>query len=495
MNSRGFGERFRAFLAQRWLARFAVLGVSLLVGWGIDLLFQNTPLLQGANLNVYTVIQKRLGQMEKQTERLILIDLSSVLWLRRDEPITPGEVQPSGEVAPSRSQEEFRLQIVGLTELLEIIGSFKPRAIFVDWQVTIPRALWDAEKGDWASGVSEQFKQDYERFLDTMERLGTQGCEVFIEGSLVADLYAAGLPTAPGRRRDRLLLESTLPRIGWGSYYPLAVMRKGSLYQLPAVTDGLIDALRKDEAARPIEDLIAKAPVKWGVFHATVTVGDQECFWIDYGYAVPLVREALYLDLVRYRAAESQAMLAEKLAGKIVFLVDLTKPEGEDSITVPVSPTHPSNLRSDGSSYAITDERRSGGLAQACAFLTRTQAPLYALSDGWTATFFFISVNVGIALLAWLLSGLFVSLLRTNLDTPLEAAAELVALILVTVLVLLYGIELMARARIMIPQIEGYLVTRIVDTLLLPIVLLIHIRKTTRNAQGAQHQQESQGVS
>jgi uncharacterized protein involved in response to NO len=70
-----------------------------------------------------------------------------------------------------------------------------------------------------------------------------------------------------------------------------------------------------------------------------------------------------------------------------------------------------------------------------------------------------------------------------------------VTLILVTVLVLLYGIELMARARIMIPQIEGYLVTRIVDTLLLPIVLLIHIRKTTRNAQGAQHHQESQGVS
>jgi hypothetical protein len=106
VNSKGFGERFRAFLAQRWLARSAVLGVSLLVGWGTDLLFQNTPLLQGANLNVYTVIQKRLGQMEKQTERLILIDLSSVLWLRRDEPITPGEVQPSGEVAPSRSQEE-----------------------------------------------------------------------------------------------------------------------------------------------------------------------------------------------------------------------------------------------------------------------------------------------------------------------------------------------------------------------------------------------------
>ena len=78
MKSRGFGERFRAFLAQRWLARFAVLGVSLLVGVATDLFFQDTRLLLEANRTVYGVIQKRLGETEKQTERLVLIDLMPI---------------------------------------------------------------------------------------------------------------------------------------------------------------------------------------------------------------------------------------------------------------------------------------------------------------------------------------------------------------------------------------------------------------------------------
>jgi hypothetical protein len=126
--------------------------------------------------------------------------------------------------------------------------------------------------------------------------------------------------------------------------------------------------------------------------------------------------------------------------------------------------------------------RGSGGLAQACALLTRTKGPLYALPDGLPSVLFFVVLNILVALVAWLLSGFLSAMGRAPLETVKEVGVELFVLVAVTALVLLYGIDLMARFRVVIPQIEGYLVTRSLDTVLLAITLFWPFAKTAPGA-------------
>jgi hypothetical protein len=96
---------------------------------------------------------------------------------------------------------------------------------------------------------------------------------------------------------------------------------------------------------------------------------------------------------------------------------------------------------------------------------------------------FFAALNILIAVVAWVASALLGAIFRSPLDRPHEVALEMFLLILVTLVTVWFGLDLMTNQRILVPQIEGFLITRSVDTLLL-VVLLCRKDKPTHKLQG-----------
>jgi hypothetical protein len=463
-----FSARFRDALSHNWQERVRSLLIAIAVGVASSFLLGSFFLLQEANRTAFAAVQKRLGDDDRDTQSVAIVDLSFAIGHRDKAPITVGETLPDGSVLPSPGQEAYGRQIESLTELLEALGSHKPKAIFVDWQTTAPTELWDAQNERWREGVSPEFKEAYARLLSTMDSLSPT-CQVFVAGDLVQDLIAARLKTAPGRRYDIALVRSELPKTEWYPYFPLAQIQAGSGKSLPSVTDRII-------AFDELEDRVSQRPTKWGLFEASTSLEGMEGFWIDYGYVPSLVREALYLNLTEWTDPNRAADLTERIGGKVVFVTDLTDPQGEDAISIPVRPESLIVPLAEGMEV---EARGSGGIAHACAFLTRTQGPLYALPAGPKEYVFFGVINILIALVAWLLSSFIGAIRQTDLESRQEVGLELFLLISLTIAIGWRALDWMADTSIVIPQIEGFLVTRFVDTVLLVPALWKSEKKQT----------------
>lgn len=467
---RRFWSRFHQNLAEGWRERLIVLALALAVGVASGELLNNVPLLEEANRAALTAVQKRLGAVERNTRSLTLVDLSSAIGLRKDVPIAPGETLPDGTVLPTPGQVEFQLQLECLMELLAAVAAHRPMAIFVDWQTTAPRALWDEVKGAWRPGTHPEFQETFARFQAKLDALA-EFCPVFFVGDLLEDVVRARRKTAPGKRHDVALLSSELPKTDWYPYFPLATIQSGSGMRLPSLTDGLISFLE-------LEDKVMRRPTKWGLFEATITVGNKPRFWIDYGFAPSLARNALFLDNTEWTDPSLPKEVTGRLAGNVVFIADLTRPDPNDTIPLPLDPEQMQVPVPAGVALEVVG---SGGMAQACAFLTRTQEPLYALPSGPAETVLFAILNIAIAAAVWAASALLASVGRSGWNKSAEMGLELILLVGVTLLLSWYSVAWMADSRIMVPQVEGFLVTRFADTILLGVFLVIEgFRKATR---------------
>jgi hypothetical protein len=442
--------------------RLGSLAVALMVGILTGLWLKDVPLLQAANRTIMAEVQKRLGDDERDTRLLTLIDLSSAIGHREDISITLGEIGPDEEVLPSQSQVDFQLQLESLIELLRAVGLQKPRAIFVDWQTTAPRALWDPAKGALKPGVHAGFKDAFARFHATMDDLA-ETSPVFLVGDLMQDVVRVRQKTSPGNRHDNSLLSSELSDTEWYPYYPLAPMQSRSGSRLPSVTDGLIVFFE-------LEDKVKAQPSKgFGLFEAMADINGQTGYWIDYGFAPSLVQNAIYLNNTEWTDPGLSKQLAERMSGKLVFIVDLTQPHIKDVIAVPARKEKLRVALPDGKEVEV---RGSGGLVHACAFLTRTQEPLYAMPSGPKEMLLISLLSIAIAVVVWVISAIAATVSPKRWSKAGETGVELILLVAVTLFFVWFSIDWMAKSRVIIPQMQGFLVTRFVDTFLLACFLV-----------------------
>lgn len=452
---RTYTEKVRDYFLREWKWRIFMIGIAVFLGFLSGLVLNISPLLQAANRAVVMGVQDRLGNMSRDTSSVTMVDLSTAIGLRPDRPIALGEVLPDGTVIADQSQLDFLYQVECLIETLEGVRRHKPKAIFVDWQATAPLALWDPVSGRWRRGTHPDFVDAFSRLLDKVDEISVDS-PVFIVGDLMQEVVASRLSTGPGRRFDVTLLSSALISSSDSSLFPLAPIQEASGTRMPSVTDGLVRFL-------DLEDKVASRPSKWGLFNAVINLGQKEAFWIDYGFVPDLVDNALYLNNTDWSDPMLSKSLGDRLAGKIVVIADMSQPHASDVMQIPVRPERLVARTPQGT----VEVKGSGGIAHAAALLTRIQSPLYALPGGWQESVLFAVVNVLIAVVVWIVSALLGGLFPTSWGDASEGGLELLLLVATTFAFAFWAFDWMARSRVMIPQVEGFLVTRFVDTMLL----------------------------
>lgn len=407
----------------------------------------HTPTILQAKKGSYEIAQGELARRHFNSSSVVMVDLSTMIQQRGTERLLPG----------TKAEGDFSVQIVGLDAALQSIAEGKPRAIFVDWQITLPPSFRadQEDKFQFAPEVSEEFQDNYLALMQTVATI-SKTIPVILLGDGTEDVRSKGTPVFPAVLPNAALVTCLLQRGELAPYVPFAPMGLSSV-KLPAFTDEVISRLE-------LQDRLSGAPSKWGLFQAQQSLKAGNHFWINYGFAPALLADGVFLTGLELKDPSTRSRLKDR----IVVIADITVPRGDDKIELPVGPER--------------DDRRlgSGGFAHACALLTRTESPIYALPEGCPEIIITLIANILVGLCTIGLGSWTAKFVQEALKERVELLFELFAFIGVSLIVLLCLPAWFARHDLLVIQTQGFLICRFLDLLGIVLVTLWGIRGVFR---------------
>ena len=216
--------------------------------------------------------------------------------------------------------------------------------------------------------------------------------------------------------------------------------------RLPSFTDAVISHF--DEP-----DLVREQPRRWLLFSATRLVHNERCFWIDYGYAQDLLDKS-----VRWSFRDTiNDDIRKKLRGKVVILLDLQRPVRTDDKEIPVKTRH----------------QYGAGIGHACAYLTRTRQPLYALPEGWPEWVLFGGSGVILSLGTSFFSGWASRPFRKSRRLRVAVAVELLGLVGILIAAVIWAPRFLASQHLLVPQLSTFVALRSLDLIGVIVFLAI----------------------
>jgi hypothetical protein len=439
----------------RFWTRVVIAIISTVIGFALAGLLSETNLLKEAKEAGYVAAQKELASAKHETGDVVLVDLSTLISRRSSDPLVPG----------SNTDFELSDQYVGLKSVLKDLSSAKPKAIFIDWVVTMPEAFRkkNSKEFAFATNVSPDLQRSYRELFEYISKLDIQP-QVMILGDEVEEIRAKKQQVFPKELTDFSLVSGALSQGEWNRFVPYSPMQSMSLNHIPSFTDAIISGYM-------LKDKVVENPRKNLFFNAVAEEHGKKKFWIDFGYAPTLLRNAISKMPVDLKITDDWKA---KIKGKIVILADISEPHEMDRFDFPLS-REILVMNRLGEKTQI--RQGGGGVVHGCALLTRIKDPLYALEDGVPEWIVFGVVNITIAMLAWLFGVIAARWVSEPKKESVESLFDLIFIIGFSFVTILWIPSWLARSRLLVPQIETFLVTRFLDIILIVIVLVISLLK------------------
>ncbi len=373
-------EAIRKLAASSLVRSIGVVAVAALIEVGLS----STKFANELTGSAFALQQARLQTAAKGWDEsdVILLDLASL--------IGPRPTQPSLEATPASSPNELAPQWVALKNVIEELEAAQPRSVLIDWELGLGPSFVrrDGPKFRFQDAVPEETRSAYLQLCRALSKANTKLPVLFIADD-AADRIGKSEDAFPLPDLALTAVASTHFVANIGPYVGMAPYGKSGL---PLATSP------RTLAKLTLSNRLTARPVKLGLFHGLTEHDGESSYWINEGFLPNLITTSVSASLYDPKRSLSSSTIQDRLRNKVVILTDVMSQTG-DVLTVPL----PDELRFDSLDGAKSVTAASGGTLTACALLTLSNRPLYALPHGlvdwlfsWLSSLFFLGVSSSI---------------------------------------------------------------------------------------------------